>query len=123
MRFSPSQMTFYPGFIKYTTLPDDITDASQEEYFSKHPIPDGKLLIFIDGHFDYEDRPLLPDEVLWSQIRSQRNNLLKQCDWTQLTDSPLLNNVDWLQYRQALRDITNINIPPSSIVFPVKPID
>lgn len=40
-------------------------------------------------------------------LRSQRNDLLAKCDWTQLSDSPLSQEkqAEWKTYRQALRDI------------------
>ena len=43
-------------------------------------------------------------------IRNRRNEALKQCDWTVLADSPLSDEVkaEWLAYRQALRDITDL---------------
>lgn len=49
------------------------------------------------------------DESIRNDIlRSIRNNLLQQCDWTQLPDSPLTDakRAEWATYRQALRDIT-----------------
>lgn len=42
------------------------------------------------------------------QIRGQRNQLLKDCDWTQIADSTA-DKISWAIYRQALRDL------PSSI--------
>lgn len=43
-----------------------------------------------------------------SQIRGTRNQLLKDCDWTQIADSTA-DKTAWATYRQALRDL------PSSI--------
>jgi len=41
-------------------------------------------------------------------IRSYRNTLLKDSDWTQFNDSPLTEEQKdkWKVYRQTLRDIT-----------------
>jgi hypothetical protein len=44
-------------------------------------------------------------DTQWSVIRSQRNQMLKDSDWTQLSDSPV-DKAAWALYRQALRDIT-----------------
>jgi hypothetical protein len=44
-------------------------------------------------------------DTQWSAIRSARNELLKDSDWTQLSDSPV-DKAAWALYRQALRDIT-----------------
>lgn len=46
-----------------------------------------------------------------SAVRSERNALLSNSDWTQVADAPV-NITLWATYRQALRDITsNINFP------------
>ena len=59
-------------------------------------------------------------EDKWEEIRQLRNELLVECDWVVLSDSPLKDSTDWLSYRQSLRDITS-QTNPFSIVWPVKP--
>ena len=66
-------------------------------------------------------------------LRSYRDSLLQQSDWTQSVDSPLSESKksEWASYRQALRDISKtatpkISSPPlgldlSSVTFPEKP--
>lgn len=56
-------------------------------------------------------------------IRIERNKMIAECDWTQLPDSPLnsLQKADWIEYRQALRDITKQNGFPWEIEWPIKP--
>ena len=58
----------------------------------------------------------------WNGMRSLRNEYLQQCDWTQLSDSPLSESKksEWSIYRQALRDIT-LQEDPFNIVWPTKP--
>ena len=46
-----------------------------------------------------------------AQIRGQRNQLLKDCDWTQIADCTA-DKTAWATYRQALRDL------PSTITEP-----
>ena len=46
-------------------------------------------------------------EEKWIEIRDFRNNLLLECDWTQLSDIPSETKTLWQTYRQELRDITN----------------
>lgn len=47
-----------------------------------------------------------------AQIRSQRNSLLKDCDWTQISDSTA-DKTAWATYRQALRDLpSSITVDP-----------
>ncbi len=59
----------------------------------------------------------------WQNIRSQRNSLLSESDWTQLPDSPLLSEkkTEWSVYRQELRDVTSQS-DPNNIIWPVKPV-
>jgi hypothetical protein len=53
--------------------------------------------------------------------REKRNLLLKESDWTQLSDVVLSNKTAWATYRQYLRDITNQAGFPNSINWPVAP--
>ena len=60
-------------------------------------------------------------ENQWEQIRVARNEILTQCDWTILSDSPVSSSIeDWKTYRQQLRDITNQS-NPFEVVWPTKP--
>jgi predicted mannosyl-3-phosphoglycerate phosphatase (HAD superfamily) len=56
----------------------------------------------------------------WEEIRSERNELLKECDWTQLSDIPQSTKDAWTIYRQELRDITSQS-NPFNITWPDKP--
>ena len=51
-------------------------------------------------------------EDKWFEVREIRNQLLMECDWTQLSL--------WSSYRQDLRNITN-QTNPFNIIWPVKP--
>ena len=59
-------------------------------------------------------------ENQWFIIRETRNELLTECDWTQLADIPSETKVIWSEYRQSLRDITS-QTNPFNITWPVKP--
>lgn len=59
-------------------------------------------------------------ENKWDEIREIRNELLKECDWTQLGDIPSETKTLWQNYRQELRDITN-QLNPFNISWPAKP--
>ena len=52
-------------------------------------------------------------EIKWSEVRSGRDSLLSESDWTQFNDSPISGSTltDWQTYRQSLRDITNQSDP------------
>ena len=58
--------------------------------------------------------------IKWSEIRELRNQLLSECDWTQLGDVSESIRTSYQSYRQDLRDITNQS-DPFSIVWPEKP--
>jgi hypothetical protein len=57
-------------------------------------------------------------------VEQRRNILLKETDWTVLPDSPFTKEQQkvWKIYRQALRDITDQEGYPDSVVFPDKPV-
>jgi hypothetical protein len=55
-----------------------------------------------------------------AEVRQQRNQLLADCDWTQLSDAPV-NSSAWANYRQELRDIPEQEGFPWGIVWPEKP--
>tara|TARA_R100000278_G_scaffold115754_2_gene94845 strand:- start:3145 stop:3516 length:372 start_codon:yes stop_codon:yes gene_type:complete len=59
-------------------------------------------------------------------VRTIRNGLLEDSDWTQSPDSPLTTEkkTEWATYRQALRDVpaTNSSVTDiDSVVWPTKP--
>ena len=53
--------------------------------------------------FENFDRETPSYEELVSRMRSERNRLLSECDWTQLSDTQV-NKEGWALYRQQLRD-------------------
>lgn len=70
-----------------------------------------------DSWVDYRDAA-----TALSEVRHERNQRLRACDWTQIPDSALVAQTkqQWVTYRQALRDITN-QTDPFNIVWPTKP--
>jgi hypothetical protein len=61
----------------------------------------------------------------WRNIKSQRNLLLVQSDWTQLPDVELAPELvqEMKTYRQQLRDITKNYTNPDDVVFPDNPLE
>ena len=53
-------------------------------------------------------------------LRSRRNILLFETDWTQIADAPV-DKAAWALYRQALRDITTQSGFPHDVNWPTKP--
>jgi len=71
----------------------------------------------------FEFNPAFPDatnEQKWEQVRLWRNDELAKSDWKVLPDSPLNKNL-WIEYRQALRDITTQCLDANDVILPVKP--
>jgi hypothetical protein len=68
----------------------------------------------------------LNSDALFSEIRTQRNQLLFESDWTQIPDSPLTNEkkAEWTEYRQELRNVPDTNSSVTDldqVVWPTKP--
>lgn len=61
------------------------------------------------------------DNQVADSVRTQRNKLLQESDWTQSRDIVLNNDSDWISYRQELRDITLQEGFPHNITWPAKP--
>ena len=53
-------------------------------------------------------------------VRSSRNQLLNNSDWTQVADAPVDKAV-WATYRQALRDISTQAEFPNNVTWPTQP--
>ena len=68
----------------------------------------------------YEEMELLYDDLSKEEMRMERNQLLKESDFTVLPDFPTANKQAWLDYRQELRNfpsVWSVGVP-----FPTKPI-
>lgn len=62
------------------------------------------------------------NQIKWNNIRRLRNVFLVRSDWTVLSDCQLSETKknEWMNYRQALRDIT-LQSDPDNIVWPDQP--
>lgn len=76
----------------------------------------------IEGKHTYSPFVQNKEELLIN-LRTTRNALLMDSDWTQVEDAPLSEEkkIAWKNYRQELRDLTDL-ASSASIVWPVKPI-
>ena len=54
------------------------------------------------------------------EARTQRDALLSQSDWTQVSDAPV-DQAAWAEYRQELRDVPQQSGFPEKINWPSKP--
>lgn len=88
------------------------TEQANDDFIECPAPPDG-LAIWVNGTWSM-------DAILSSSIRSRRNELLAESDWTQVADAPV-DKTAWAEYRQALRDITAQPGFPHDVTWPIKP--
>ena len=131
----PQLRKSYPN----TSLPAELTDESLIEWdmhvVTPTPMPNDYTKniiegtpVLIDGNYcrnwiqtnASEEEISYRIQTKWEEIRIQRNELLTECDWTQLLDIPTETKELWQTYRQSLRDITSQS-NPYNITWPVKP--
>ena len=64
-----------------------------------------------------------PAEAKAAEVRSQRDDLLRDSDWTQMPDSPLSESEKeaWKGYRQELRDVPQQEGFPEAVTWPTLP--
>jgi hypothetical protein len=76
----------------------------------------------LDEIFDATDAQITAayNRDRWADIRLERNRLIAQSDYLALQDTSELSQ-DWIDYRQALRDITSSVSDPDDVVWPDKP--
>ena len=72
---------------------------------------------------DLDDEYLNSSTFLWMKLRNERDNLLLSSDFTQLGDIGLSESkkTEWINYRQALRDLPANTSDPASPNWPSKP--
>lgn len=123
-----------PTFTFYDPDTGDINGWLQGKLESakSHPFP------FIKGKWseleyrivDGTPYPIPEDEVEANEIkkaevllRTKRNNLLSESDWTQVPDAPLTETqkAEWRIYRQKLRDLPANTEDPRNVIWPTKP--
>jgi hypothetical protein len=118
--YSPS----LPGFLDddiHSTIPEDAIEISPELHQTLvDGLAEGQPIHITDG---VPTLGSVPAKVItWAQIRTKRDKLLAECDWTQLPDVTMSTGTldAWREYRQALRDITEL-ADPNDVVWPTKP--
>lgn len=66
----------------------------------------------------------MDNDMLMSLLRANRNDLLAKTDKYALPDWPhetLAKQTEWIEYRQALRDLPTVTEDPANPVWPVRP--
>jgi hypothetical protein len=121
---------------------DSNTLSVVDWYFSDSPIvpvtpgirlevPEGLTWDVVKGQQDGEEVTLVEDQskvqartqAAWTALRTQRNRLLQQSDWTALSDAHLSQDKKdaWFAYRQALRELPDETTNPLEAEWPTSP--
>ena len=74
-----------------------------------------------NSKFTAPSEPTISDKDLETIVRTERNMLLQQSDWTQSRDVTLSNDADWKTYRKSLRDVPSQSGFPKTITWPTAP--
>ncbi len=106
--------------------PSDIKDPETEFEVELECPVDLTSYKIVDGTLvEKTDAEKLEDEQPWllPRLRSNRDLLLAQSDWTQSPDSPLSDTKkqEWATYRQSLRDLPANTTDPSNPTWPTQP--
>jgi hypothetical protein len=131
----PYTLTVLKGSNPETSFPTDMTNFDASDWHC-YPVQDttppeaqGKVAhritpIFVDGawieQWELVEHTAEDIERQWTNIRSERNQYLAECDWTQLPDAPV-DAAEWVAYRQDLRDITE-QADPFNLYWPTPPL-
>jgi len=119
------------SYTKYITATGVIVGSGvTNSQLSDIPLENSQSII--EGVFDVEKYKIIDGEAVeqtidfWIAVRIERNNLLSESDWTQMSDSPLSDSkkTEWATYRQSLRDLPTTNSSASSyddVIFPSEP--
>lgn len=115
----PEQMELR-GFLPVTaSLPHD---ERTQKLVDCVPFIQGNEVLIVAVADKTEDDISADKAAAMAGIRGQRNSRLAQCDWTQLSDSPVDKSA-WAAYRQALRDLPGgIVDPRDPVVWPQAPV-
>jgi hypothetical protein len=118
-------------YTTYNTATGEVLESGATNVaLSEIPLQEGQSII--EGIYDVETYKIIDGEAVeqvvdfWQTIRIQRNELLKESDWTQVNDCPLSDSKkqEWSTYRQELRDLPSSQQATDNIadvIFPTIP--
>ena len=96
-------------------------DRLTQKLVSCAPYDDGEFVSMAQVESLTADEIQSAKDSAMAQIRGQRNQLLKDCDWTQIADCTA-DKTAWATYRQALRDLpATITEPRTFAAWPHSP--
>lgn len=80
--------------------------------------PEGSVITTEEFKIKFKE---VEKEYPLKKLRYERDELLKDSDWTQCRDLNLANDDVWISYRQALRDLPQTTTNFNNIEYPHKP--
>ena len=122
--YSKSKQAFFVTGI-HENIPEDKIEVSEEQHI--------KLIDEINNNqktIDVDDsgKIILVDKVKDLSLQKQtiiqtRNAMLSESDWTMMPDAPFTKEQQkkWKEYRQALRDISEQEGFPETVIWPEAP--
>ena len=120
--YSKTTRGFYCKEIHGTNIPSDAVQITSKQHATLlSEQSQGKQIVPDENSYPIAIvPPAIPST--WEQIRSKRDALLKDSDWSVASDAtPKPSKEAWLTYRQALRDLPQSFSEPSEVVWPNKP--
>jgi len=118
-------------YTTYNTATGEVLESGATNVsLSEIPLQEGQSII--EGIYEVEAYKIIDGVAVeqtidfWNAVRIERNTLLTESDWTQMSDSPLTDSkkTEWATYRQSLRDLPSNNSSATSIddvTFPSVP--
>ena len=110
-----------PGIVLAAGGDGDVFKRSiSNDILTVDDVSDEALQAALDGY----DHAQFVDDRAWAAVRAKRNQLLRDSDWTAVTDTALgeADQTDWEDYRQDLRDIPQTySADVESVVWPDAP--
>ena len=110
-----------PGIVLAAGGDGDVFKRSiSNDILTVDDVSDAALQAALDGY----DHGQFVDDRAWANVRGKRDDLLRDSDWTAVTDTALgeADQTDWEDYRQDLRDIPQTySADVDSVVWPDAP--
>jgi len=80
-------------------------DRLTQKLVSCDAYDDGEFVSLVQVVDLTEEEIQVAKDSAMANIRGHRNQLLKDCDWTQIADCSIPKKAEWATYRQTLRDL------------------
>lgn len=124
--YSPSTGGFFSADLHGDTIPADAIAISKARHVQLlQGQANGQAIVASDdGTPVLCDYPAPTTDQLLTALRAQRDQLLRDSDFTQIPDAPIeeATRDAWRAYRQALRDLTETTADLSAIAWPTPPV-